>query len=340
MLVLSVLLGLVIILLGILLWAGGGKTIHEAQGSGIIEAIPNAWEQLPAPANTVVLLSYHLGYALEGQPWRTTALDVAGMCDRLDRIVEMIAASGADVALLQAVDFASQRSHNIDQLHYIAEALGWGFAARTLTWECRYLPYPFWPLGRPLGRVRAGMGVISRYPLVQNTRQRLSHASPLPGLAWLFYPYHTVQMVDVQCGNQTLRVLHGHLAEYGPAVRRQQARELVDFVGQVETPTSVLMGAWQAADPGEHTPHLERHGSGEAPMEIIVSGLRHRFRSVPEVPTAPGSQRALLGSGLRAVETWAIPLDEPGHAQLPLVVRLHWVLPMVVTDGSSAHERL
>src|SRR5262249_39069909 len=160
---------------------------------------------------------YHLGYALEGQPWHSTALDVAGMCDRLDRVVEMIAASGADVALLQAVDFASQRSHNIDQLHYIAEALGWGFAARTLTWECRYLPSPLWPLGRPLGRVGAGMGVISRYPLVQNTRQRLSHASPLPGLAWLFYPYHTVQMVDVQCGTQTLRVLHGHLAEHGPA---------------------------------------------------------------------------------------------------------------------------
>ena len=50
--------------------------------------------------------------------------------------------------LLQEVDFASQRTHDIDQLHYIAAALGWGFAARVITWECRYVPYPVWPAGR------------------------------------------------------------------------------------------------------------------------------------------------------------------------------------------------
>jgi hypothetical protein len=249
----------------------------------------------------------------------------------------MIAASGAEVALLQAVDFASQRSHNIDQLHYLAEALGWGFAARALTWECRYLP---WPPARPVGRVRAGMGVISRYPLVQNTRRRLVQAGLVPGLGPLFYPHHTAQMVDVQCGNQSLRLLHGHLAVHHTAVRRQQARELVDFVRQVGTPTSVLMGALHTAGTGGQASGMGQNGTTDEAMEIIMSGLRSRFRSVPEAAAPPGAPRAWLGSGLRALETWAMPLNEPVQAPPPLVVRLHWTLPMVITNGRSTHEHL
>ena len=165
---------LVLLLLGGLVWAGGGKTIHETQGSGIIESIPDALEREPAAPETLVVLSYDLAYGLGTQRSRVPPPEITTIYDRLDQIVETIAGSGADVALLQEVDFASRRTHDIDQLHYIAAALGWGFAARALTWECRYLPFPCWPFGRPTGRLRAGMGVISRYPLIQNTRQRLS----------------------------------------------------------------------------------------------------------------------------------------------------------------------
>jgi len=184
------------------------------------------------------------------------------------------------------------------------------------------------------------MGVISRYPLVQNTRQRLVQAGLLPGLRSLFYPHHTVQMVDVQCGNQTLRLLHGHLVERHAAVRRQQAQELVDFVRQVETPTSVLIGALHATEAGVQASDRERNGSVDKAMEVIISSLRSRFRGAPEVPAASGVPRALLGSGLRALETWSMPLDEPVQAQPPLAVRLHWTLPMVITNGRSTHERL
>ena len=40
MLEVVVILSMLLLLLGAVLWAGGGKTLHEAQGSGIIETIP------------------------------------------------------------------------------------------------------------------------------------------------------------------------------------------------------------------------------------------------------------------------------------------------------------
>ena len=56
-------------------------------------------------------------------------MDPAAVYDRLDAVIEAIAASGADVALLQEVDFASRRTYDIDQLQ-LAAALGWGFGTR------------------------------------------------------------------------------------------------------------------------------------------------------------------------------------------------------------------
>lgn len=329
MLVGLILLGVAVLLAAVLLWAGGGKTLHEAQGSGIIETIPDALEQTLEPAATLVVCSYPLGYGLGARSPNTMAHDIVALCDRLDKVAEALAASGAEVALLQAVDFASQRTHDVDQLHYIAAALGWGFAARVVTWECRYLVSLAWPWPWPVGRIRAGMGVISRYPLVQNTRQRLAASSSFPVLGRVFAPAQMIQMVDVQCGPRPLRLLHADLVVEPLATRQQQARELVDFVLQVETPTSVLVGPWRP-EPTE--------ADDDPAVTMIVDALHGRWREAQADDRHAGAPCLFLGSGLRAVETHLIPSDPAASGAYPLVTRLHWPLPMVVINGRNTHE--
>jgi len=334
MLAAALTLAFLLLLLGAVLWAGSGKTIHEPQGSGIIEAMPDALEVTPPATDECTVLSYSMAYSL-GAP-RSAGLpgDAIALYDRLDQIIETIAASGADVVLLQEVDFASRRSYDVDQLQYIAAALGWGFVARVITWECRYLPVPFWPPWRQTGRLRAGQGVISRYPVVQNRRQRLSQPPAQPLLAPLFAPYCTVQMVDVQCAERTLRLLHVYLESGDVATRQRQAEELVTFVRQVATPNCVLMGAFQsavqdvAATRGIPGVMLDRT------MEIITTGLRDRLRIVADTPpTYPADaprerhDHVLVGPGLQTVDTQVMLLDGPVSDHLPLLVRLRWALP-------------
>jgi endonuclease/exonuclease/phosphatase family metal-dependent hydrolase len=340
MMVLVILLLFGGLLLAVLCWAGSGKTIHETQGSGIIEAIPAVLEQEPAAAGTLVVLSYALGYGLDGQRYRT-ATSAAAIYNRLDRLIETLVETEADVALLQEVDFASQRTHDIDQLHYIAAALGWGYAARAMTWECRYVPYPVWPYGRPLGCLRAGMGVISRYPLVQNTRQRLPQRHSVPLLARWFAPYHTVQMVDVQCGPQTIRLFNGHLEPHDIPTRQRQAQQLVEFLQYAATPTSVLMGALHAAA-GESCILAQ---SADPVLRFILDELRGRFRAVPDRGSAtPGTvplsvPYVFMGSDVRVSAQHTIPLDEPGTTYPLAVVHLRWTVPLVVSQGRNHHER-
>src|SRR5438093_460799 len=318
MLEVVVILAVFLLLLGAVLWAGGGKTLHEAQGSGIVETIPGALEALPPPAAELVVLSYSIAYGLGDSPQPGRRVAPATVYDRLDAVIETIAASGADVALLQEVDFASRRTYNIDQLQYIAAALGWGFVARVITWECRYLPLPFWALQRHTGRLRAGQGVISRYPLVQNTRQRLAQPLTQPLLSPLFSPYRTVQMVDVQCGERMVRLLNVHLEPDDAATRQRQAQELVAFVRHVATPNCVLMGAFNSDAAEAATIQGESSLRLDQTIEIVTTGLRDRLRLVVDAsPTFPAEapryrqDHALIGPGLQTVETQVVRLHEP-----------------------------
>ena len=345
MLEVVVILALLLLLLGGVLWAGGGKTLHEAQGSGIIEAIPGALEPSPAPTEELVVLSYNMAYGLGEALQHRRRVDPGIVYDRLDAIIETLAASGADVVLLQEVDFASRRTYDIDQLQYIAAALGWGFVARVITWECRYLPVPFWLPQRHAGRLRAGQGVISRYPLLQNTRQRLSQPLSQPLLAALFSPYHTVQMVDMQCGERSVRLLNVHLEPRDTATRQRQAQELVTFVRHVATPNCVFMGALSRAASEATGRHADPTIGQDRTMDIITSGLRDRLRLVTSTDVAsrmetPAYRReyALIGPGLQTVGTQVVRPDEPGSDRLSLVVRLRWALPLVTQNRSPHHE--
>ena len=305
---------LVLVLLGGVVWASSAAMPRIPPGSGIIEAIPDALETEPSPpSGQLILLAYRLGYALGPPEARGQPLDAATICDRLDYVIETIVDSGADIVFLQEADFASQRTHDIDQLYYIAAALGWGYAARASTWECRYLP---WPLRQPTGRIRAGMGVISRYPLVQNVRQRLPHARPYPPLAARWLPSPMVQMVDVQCGGTTLRLLQVEGGTTGAIGSRRQLQALASFIRDVQTPASVML----AAQP--------------APLAQLSMELDHRFRVVTDGASSAGLARALVGVGLSPLEIRVLPVEASVLGQAPLVLHLRWALPLIEWNGS------
>lgn len=326
MIVVWVVLGvLVCLLFGGLLWASSAQTVYDPHGSGIIEGIPGALETEPSPPEgTLVIASCHLAYGLGpsasygGQPEKRT------IYDRLDYIIEALAASGADIALVHEADFASQRTYGIDQLAYIAAALGWGYAARTITWECRYVP---WPVRYPIGRVRGGIGIISRYPLVQNTRRRLPHVWRVPAFLAHLGPRHTVQMVDVQCGMHTVRVLHAHMGSSDKEGVKRQARALTHFARDVATPTSVLLGMQ-----GTATSLL---------ITTLTQELQERLRLVSEVSatSAPPAGCAFVGTGLQPLELRALPMEISVSDHPSTALHLRWALPVLSLNGKDNQAR-
>lgn len=230
---------LLIVLAGVVLWAGGSEIAVEERGVGIVEAMPRSLaESSLEPSEVLTLYSHNLGYGL-GDAAAGAAQNREAIYDRLDRVIEGIAASEADAALLRAVDFASSRTGFIPQLHYVAAALGWRYVAAITTWECRYLPVP----RSQAGRVRAGQGIISRLPLEHNSwhrfaRRRWKIARP----AAPFTPHDAVQVVDIRCGVRGIRLVQVHLALRRGDRDRGRQDDLVHVMRRVGMPSCVVTG--------------------------------------------------------------------------------------------------
>ena len=231
-----IVLSLLIAIVGVALWASGSEIVVEKQGAGIVEAMPDHLpESFIAPPDVLILFSYGLAYGLGDQGARTTQ-KAGAIYDRLDRVIEEIAASDADVAMLREVDFASNRTGFLPQLHYVAAALGWGYVAAITTWECRYLPLP----RSQAGRVRAGQGIISRLPLEQNSWHRFARARwGISKPVTPFAPHDAVQVVDLRCGLRGVRLVQVHVACRHD---RQRQNELLAVMRRVGMPSSVVTG--------------------------------------------------------------------------------------------------
>jgi endonuclease/exonuclease/phosphatase family metal-dependent hydrolase len=316
---------LVLLLVAIMFWATGGQTVYATPGSGIIEAVPDALEAVPPPpSGCLVILSFSLAYGLGPDLHARTVPGASVICDRLDRMIETIVASGADIALLQEVDFASQRTYDIDELYYIGAALGWGYAARAVTWECRYHP---WPLRQPGGRLRAGIGVISRYPLIQNVRHHLPLARAHAIFTSRFKPRHTVQMVDVQCGGTSIRLFNAALDHHLAASGSRQIQALASFVRDAYTPTSVLMGALN--------PSIVE--TAEPPSSLLMTELGSQFQAVTQHDKAAADttghlalHQAFVGRDLRPLDVQWLAMDTAIAEHAPLALHLRWALAMAL----------
>ena len=129
---------------GFLLWACAGV---QSPGTfeGPVHDYGSGPEAEPRSVNALVVMTWNIAYAhgrgSEGPGYYPISEEDSA--DRLARIGATIRDSGADVALLQEVDFGSDRSHRVDQLQALARRAGLRHAARAVTWRARYVPFPY-----------------------------------------------------------------------------------------------------------------------------------------------------------------------------------------------------
>ena len=85
--------------------------------------------------------------------------------DSLMAMSELIQEVGADVALLQEVDFKCKRSHYQNQLSELARMSGLLYHHEVVSWDHPYVPYPGLNPKNHFGPIRSGGGILSRFPI-------------------------------------------------------------------------------------------------------------------------------------------------------------------------------
>ncbi|MBI2343393.1 MAG: endonuclease/exonuclease/phosphatase family protein [Deltaproteobacteria bacterium] len=182
------------------------------------------------PPSALTIVTYNLGYASGRKNNRGDVLTAAEVRENLDQAIRQLRLLRPDIVALQEVDLDATRTFGIDQSTYLAKALGLPYLATAITWNKRYVPWPYWPPSRHFGRLVSGQAVLSRYPI--RTQRVHRFAKPATNPVWYnwFYLDRLAQRVDIALGSRQATLWNVHLEAFDASTRTVQLAQLAALV--------------------------------------------------------------------------------------------------------------
>lgn len=225
-----------------------------AEERTIYEDAAQSEEYVPLP-DTMKLMSWNIGYAGLGADMdffydggTQTRTSKEQTLKNLDAIIAQLQSlDEVDFILLQEVDFDSKRSYHIDEFARISSALDsrYPYTAVALNYSSPYVPIP---LSDPMGGVKSGLVVLSKYPIVESIRRQYPSIVDLPNR--LFDLKRSMLSVAIRSSeNDILWVNNTHNTAFDEGELR---RSEIQFIGNVicDNPRSITAGDWNSTPPG------------------------------------------------------------------------------------------
>jgi endonuclease/exonuclease/phosphatase family metal-dependent hydrolase len=199
-----------------------------------------------SPLSKIRLVTYNIGYASGDKNNLPVSLSKEEVQRNLAAMAERLSEFNPDVVCLQEVDFRASRTFQINEMEFLAKALNLPYGAYAVTWNKRYLPWPYWPPQHQFGRIVSGQAILSRFPI--ELQDLLKFEKPESNAFWYnwFYLDRIVQKVLFQVGSQKVWLWNIHLEAFQPATRLRQAQRLADWVKGEESPFRIAAGDYNS----------------------------------------------------------------------------------------------
>ena len=187
------------------------------------------------------IVTYNIGY-LSGM---TNNLPVAKpkslFDDNLRKVLSETKKINPDIIAFQEIDYDASRSYHTNQEKEIAN-LGYGYAARAINWDERYVPFPYWPFSMHFGKVVSGQTILSKYPLKEHQRMVLERVADAPFHRDAFYLERLAQIVKVTLNNKDVILINVHLEAFDKTTREKQFEEVLEIFNRYKKkyPTILL----------------------------------------------------------------------------------------------------
>ncbi len=216
-----VLMSFLVLTIGFYLWASS-PNLSPTDYAVISEAAEINTEQ---NGDEFRILTYNIGY-LSGMTNNLPVEKPRSLFeDNMDRVLDNLKRIDADLLAFQEIDYDSDRSYNINQHEVIGE-LGYRFSAKTVNWDKRYVPFPYYPVSMHFGKVISGQSVLSKYPILEQERIELERNQDNPFYYDSFYLDRLAQVVKVRVAGHNLVLIHVHLEAFDQATRIHQIEKL------------------------------------------------------------------------------------------------------------------
>ncbi len=258
---------------GVVLVLLSSLAIHQMRGrigpkdaifNGRISVLPGATPPGEMAPEQLKVLTWNIHYGVGPEDDQHDRRQPDEVLDTLGRIASAIQQMNPDIVLLQEVDFEADRSGGVDQLEWLQRATKMPYSASIVTWNPRYVPFPYQDPKNWIGQVTSGQAVLSRFPLQHNRRFVLPQPVKNPFWYNWFYLHRSVQQLDVQISaRRWIKVYNLHLEAFDGTNRAKQSRIVVQQVRNSMKPgQEMILGGDLNALPPEASAH---HGFSDEP---------------------------------------------------------------------------
>jgi endonuclease/exonuclease/phosphatase family metal-dependent hydrolase len=242
-------------------WYGQSRLFARHRCVRIVETVPRrdaAVSISPRSPASIRVATFNIAHARGGafgaSNWTGASKDEVR--SRLAKIARQVAGAGADVLVLNEVDFDASWSRSIDEAVEIAGRAGFGYAA-----EQRNIDVTL-----PFRTFRFGNAILSRYPI---EKARAVRFPPFSKLEALLAGNHDGLVAEVLTPIGRLDVLAVHLEYRSEAARLDGARIVNTLVARSSHP-SIAVGDFNSI-PRFARKHREYVAPPETAVDLLLS---------------------------------------------------------------------
>lgn len=268
---------------GIVIFAiGPAYRASDFPSTGIVTFHEYDARVLDYPPATITAVTYNIGYASGAKNNLPMPLAKHEVTANLAAIIDELKQLDPAIVVLQEVDLNAARTAHIDQMRTIAAGLSMPYAAYAVTWNKRFVPWPYWPPAAWFGKMLSGTAILSRFPIV--AQKAVYFSKPASNAFWYnwFYIDRIAQGVHLMVGDETWRVYNVHLEAFDRKARRAQLTTFADIVAQQQD-TMLAGGDFNENDAQALAAFARTTGLSDTGYEID-----HLFSNARLVRTATG----------------------------------------------------
>lgn len=222
-----ILLLVVVVIFGFYFWAS--SPIYPESDYAQIKT--NDYPSKKNNDSTFTIITYNIGYLSGMTNNLPVAIPKSLIDENLKTVINQFKKYNAQIIALQEIDYAANRSYDIDQENEIAKT-GYNYVARAVNWDKKYLPFPEFPISTQYGRILSGQSVLSQYKIQDQKRIELVRNPNNPFYYDKFYIDRLAQIVEIKILDKKLIVINVHLEAYDQETRKKQTKKVIEIFNQ------------------------------------------------------------------------------------------------------------
>ncbi len=200
--------------------------------------------------STLKVMTFNMGYLSGMTNNRSIPRDKGLFEEHLLQAKKLMQNVDASIIGFQEIDLGGSRSFDVNQLDSLAKAGDYASAYKSINWDKKYVPFPYWPPSNHFGRMLSGQAILSKYSIENDQTFILDPNLSKPAYYRAFYLDRLLQVAEINFLGAQVKIMNVHLEAFDRNTRLKQIEVVKrEFEKYASHQPVILMGDFNSLMP-------------------------------------------------------------------------------------------